>query len=217
MPCFEGQRPTLGGGCVDAPSMCVIAHPENGASATYTVNPVSHLCELNTTTAVVVACPIGYSQLCGKSSCICISDATGGTSGAGNISLSVNNAQSRGGLPCRNAAECFFTDQLPYALGVLGGCILLLSIIIWFTRRCCGCPTFQGLHCCCKPSHAPQPTSPINSQSPTQRRARKNRKPLKIARYTHVQGAIQGAGGGMERRTNPVEDALRRMVLSTRA
>ena len=95
------------------------------------------------------SCPTGYSPLCGAT-CICIpwanSSGNSGSLPAGSNdssfgtlgSTSISARQARSGASCSDTVTCFFVDQLPYALSVLGLCTLIVLIFAYcIKRRCC--------------------------------------------------------------------------------
>lgn len=130
--CTEAQSTVLVSGvlkCRDAPWKCAELYPQYG-DITWTVDNVTHLCvrlvadtpSQNNSTNSSNACPTGYKLICGVS-CICASLSGGGTLTPGANATnetgggpSLGGRQGAGATVCSNDFECFWVDQLPYAL-----------------------------------------------------------------------------------------------------
>jgi hypothetical protein len=151
--CTAAQQPTysLSSGslyCKDDASRCPALFPSSCSGARWNVSSSTHLCVL-ACPQVQVTCPTGYASVCGVT-CVCVSQGeSGGTLTAGSnatpptggaVITTVSDRQAQPGAPCYNDVECFFTDRLPYALGVTAVIACLLVLLAWVIKRFT-CPT----------------------------------------------------------------------------
>ena len=154
------------------------------------------------------SCPSGYSPLC-VVSCVCVPWAN--TSGGGGGSLpagsnatslttttttTISTRQARLGPTCDDTVTCFFVNKLPYALAILGVCMLLVLMVAYCCKRCfcpqapCVPACITRLLCCCCRGKAGRatPQKIVVRSSPTgggkKRRAR-SRARSALARAAH--------------------------------
>lgn len=143
--------------CMDYPAICSSLYPMMPSHTRWDINPSTKECvampsptpvpKPSGAPATSSPCPDGYVYTC-SAICTCISQS-GGThnpgTGFGDEDLpggdDLGRERNANGTVCNNNFECFWVDQLPYALLSLA-VILVIFAIVW--RCCCHrfCPRF---------------------------------------------------------------------------